>query len=241
MLGGAYGRTRGRARRAGQQRRRRARRRRAAARARRRRSRLRRRATCRPALPACDLVIDAAFGTGFRGTWTAPDIGRRAGARRRRPDRARRRHRRRPAAGAARRSHRDVRGRQARTLRSATVPTWSASCTVADIGLAGRWPRMGVVEAVDVAAWLPRRERRAHKWRHAVRLVAGSPGMTGAAALAAGAAQRTGSGMVVASSPGVDDVGRSPRASRPKSSPARWRTSTGAATCCPTSTASVRS
>jgi NAD(P)H-hydrate epimerase len=64
---------------------------------------------------------------------------------------------------------------------------------------------MWVVESGDVAAWLPRRERRTHKWRHAVRLVAGGPGMTGAAALAAGAAQRTGSGMVVASSPGVDD------------------------------------
>ena len=77
--------------------------------------------------------------------------------------------------------------------------------TVADIGLpvtASMW----VVEARDVAAWLPRRERSAHKWRHAVRLVAGGPGMTGAAALAAGAAQRTGSGMVVASSPGVDDA-----------------------------------
>src|SRR3954451_2141692 len=28
-----------------------------------------------PALPRCDLVIDAAFGTGFRGTWDAPDVG----------------------------------------------------------------------------------------------------------------------------------------------------------------------
>ena len=26
-------------------------------------------------VPACDLVIDAAFGTGFRGTWTPPDVG----------------------------------------------------------------------------------------------------------------------------------------------------------------------
>ena len=28
------------------------------------------------ALPACDLVIDAAFGTGFRGSWSAPAVGR---------------------------------------------------------------------------------------------------------------------------------------------------------------------
>src|SRR3954467_14471256 len=26
------------------------------------------------ALPACDLVIDAAYGTGFRGTFDAPDL-----------------------------------------------------------------------------------------------------------------------------------------------------------------------
>src|SRR5262245_35567141 len=26
-------------------------------------------------LPACDLVIDAAYGTGFHGTWKAPDAG----------------------------------------------------------------------------------------------------------------------------------------------------------------------
>ena len=30
----------------------------------------------RPAvLPAADLVIDAAYGTGFHGTWTPPDVG----------------------------------------------------------------------------------------------------------------------------------------------------------------------
>ena len=26
-------------------------------------------------LPAADLVIDAAFGTGFHGSWTAPEVG----------------------------------------------------------------------------------------------------------------------------------------------------------------------
>ena len=38
--------------------------------------------------------------------------------------------------------------------------------------------------ADDVARWLPVRQRDAHKWHSAVRMVAGSPGMTGAAALA---------------------------------------------------------
>ena len=28
----------------------------------------------RPALPSADLLIDAAYGTGFRGSWRAPDV-----------------------------------------------------------------------------------------------------------------------------------------------------------------------
>jgi ADP-dependent NAD(P)H-hydrate dehydratase / NAD(P)H-hydrate epimerase len=31
-------------------------------------------AACPPVLPPCDLVIDAAFGTGFRGRWVGPQI-----------------------------------------------------------------------------------------------------------------------------------------------------------------------
>ncbi len=31
--------------------------------------------TCPPVLPPADLVIDAAFGTGFHGVWKAPAIG----------------------------------------------------------------------------------------------------------------------------------------------------------------------
>ena len=57
---------------------------------------------------------------------------------------------------------------------------------MADIGLdvspAGA---VGLVTAADVARWLPPRAPDAHKWRAAVVLAAGSPGMTGAAHLAA--------------------------------------------------------
>src|SRR3954447_2492038 len=28
-----------------------------------------------PELPRCDLVVDAAYGTGFHGTWEPPDVG----------------------------------------------------------------------------------------------------------------------------------------------------------------------
>ncbi len=42
----------------------------------------------------------------------------------------------------------------------------------------------------------------AHKWTQAVRVVAGSPGMTGAASLASVAAMRAGAGIVWLSTPG---------------------------------------
>jgi NAD(P)H-hydrate epimerase len=54
-----------------------------------------------------------------------------------------------------------------------------------------------------VRGWLPRRPVEAHKWQAAVWVVAGSPGMTGAAVLACRGAQRAGAGYVRLSSPGV--------------------------------------
>jgi NAD(P)H-hydrate epimerase len=65
--------------------------------------------------------------------------------------------------------------------------------------------RTHVVERADVARWLPERPRETHKWRAAVWVIAGSPGMTGAAHLATRAAQRAGAGYVRLSTPGVDD------------------------------------
>ena len=75
---------------------------------------------------------------------------------------------------------------------------------VVDIGLDTRRARAHLVEADDVASWWRPRPPTAHKWSRAVRVVAGSPGMTGAAHLAAAAAQRAGSGYVSLSSPGVE-------------------------------------
>ena len=75
---------------------------------------------------------------------------------------------------------------------------------VADIGLDVSSTNAYVVEPADVARWWRPRPPTAHKWSRAVRVVAGGPGMTGAAHLAAGAAQRAGAGMVALSSPGVD-------------------------------------
>jgi NAD(P)H-hydrate epimerase len=155
-------------------------------------------------LPACDLVIDAAYGTGFHGEHHAPSPG---GA---------------PVlavdipSGVSGLTG-EVSGRALSAQRTVTFAalkpglllepgrSLAGDIDVVDIGLDVGECRTGLVERDDVAAWLPTRSPRAHKWQSAVLLVAGSPGMTGAARLAAAAAQRTGAGMVRSGSPGLDD------------------------------------
>lgn len=154
-------------------------------------------------LAAADLVIDAAYGTGFHGGYEAPDAG---GA---------------PVLAVDIPSGIDgVTGEAAgRVLRADRTVTFAAlkpgllladgralagEVVVADIGLAAS-SRAGLVGASDVAGWLPRRRVDSHKWRAAVLVVAAGPGMTGAAHLVAAAAQRTGAGMVRVGSPGLDD------------------------------------
>ena len=81
-------------------------------------------------------------------------------------------------------------------------PSLAGEIDVVDIGLDVSRATSHVVEAGDVAAWLPRRPVDAHKWSAAVRIVAGAPGMLGAAGLAARGAARCGAGLVALSSPG---------------------------------------
>lgn len=154
-------------------------------------------------LPSADLVIDAAFGTGFRGGWHPPSIGGTTVLAVDVPTGLD------AATGEALDS----------TLRADATVTFGAlspghvlgdgpalvgDVTVADIGLPPGEPTIHVVEGSDVARWVPRRERAAHKWADAVRVIAGSPGMKGAGHLCSAAALRAGSGMVAVSSPGVD-------------------------------------
>jgi hydroxyethylthiazole kinase-like uncharacterized protein yjeF len=164
-------------------------------------------ADCPPRLPDADLVIDAAYGTGFRGEWRAPRVGRAPVLAVDIPS------------GVDGLTGEAVPGVLAadRTVTFAALKpglllgagrNLAGDVEVVDIGLdtetgAVRAPAH-LVEAEDVAAWWRPRPPTAHKWSRAVRIVAGSPGMTGAAHLAAGAAQRTGSGYVALSSPGVD-------------------------------------
>jgi len=164
-------------------------------------------------LPDCDLVIDAAFGTGFHGSWKSPDPG---GARVLAVDI--------PSGvdGLTGQAGDGVMAAEHTIALAALKPGLlfppgahlTGSLEVADIGL--RCPSTSnLVEADDVAGWWRPRGADAHKWRAAVRVVAGSPGMTGAAHLAASAAQRSGAGMVHLSVPGDLSPGNHEYVQRP--------------------------
>ncbi len=157
-------------------------------------------------LPPADLVIDAAYGTGFRGEWRAPHVGSSPVLAVDIPSGVD------GLTGAA------VRGVLAadRTVTFAALKpgllvgagrNLAGDVEVADIGLDTARARAHLVERRDVAQWWRPRPPTAHKWSRAARVVAGSPGMTGAAHLASAAAQRAGSGMVTLSTPGSEGSG----------------------------------
>jgi NAD(P)H-hydrate epimerase len=152
----------------------------------------------------CDLVIDAAYGTGFHGTYRAPPV---------------------PAGtpvlavdipsgvagdtGAA--SGRVLVARRTVTfvalkpgLLQGDGAAMAGEVRVADIGLPAGIPSTSLVEDHDVTGLFPPRPAAGNKWSAAVLVVAGSPGMTGAAGLCARAAYRTGAGMVRLGVPGAE-------------------------------------
>ncbi len=154
-------------------------------------------------LPACDLVVDAAYGTGFRGTWDPPDPGDAPVLAVDIPS---------GVDGCTGNAEGDVLAAE-RTVTFAALkpglllgrgPELAGDVRLADIGLDVTGAMTAVVEDDDVATWLPARPREAHKWQAAVWVVAGSPGMTGAATLATRGAQRVGAGYVRLSTPGGD-------------------------------------
>jgi NAD(P)H-hydrate epimerase len=154
------------------------------------------------ALPPCDLVVDAAYGTGFRGSYDAP----------------------RPPAGAAVLAIDIPSGVDAdsgaapgdavvadRTVTFAALkpgllqdegPPRSGTVEVADIGIAFPTPQALLVEDADVAALVPARPRQVNKWTNAVGVAAGSAGMEGAAILCSRGAMAAGAGMIRLGSPG---------------------------------------
>jgi hydroxyethylthiazole kinase-like uncharacterized protein yjeF len=155
-------------------------------------------------LEHADLVVDAAFGTGFRGDYTFPDTdgapvlavdipsgisgldGIRSG---------------RPAHAVATVTFAALKP----GLVMADGPDHCGHVELVDIGLDVSSASIHLVTDADVVAWVPGRAADDHKWRHAVWLIAGSPEMPGAARLAATAALRGGAGYLRLSSPGVAD------------------------------------
>ena len=155
-------------------------------------------------LPDADLLVDAGFGTGFRGEWNPPPA---------------------PCRVLAVDIPSGVDGKTG----IAHGSPWTCERTVTfvapkpglffhdgrrtsghidviDVGIDVSTARtsVGLVTRDDVETWLPRRASDAHKWSNAACIVAGSPGMTGAARLASSAAMRSGAGIVHLVSPGVD-------------------------------------
>lgn len=153
----------------------------------------------------CDLVIDAAYGIGLRGAWSPPivmDV---------------------PVLAVDVPSGLDATTGEIpggilvadRTVTFAAVktgmlfgdgPSVCGEIDVVDVGIDPPADLLThLVDSTDVARWLVPRDRHAHKWHHAVRVVAGSPGMQGAASLTCAAAMRAGASMVHLSWRGTAD------------------------------------
>ena len=155
-----------------------------------------------------DLVIDAAYGTGFCGSYKAPEVpvgvpvlavdipsgvdgdtGE--------------------ACGEPLRADMTVTFAAFKPgLLQGDGPALAGNVVVADIGLDVSQAAINVIEDRDVVALLPDRAHDSHKWIGAVAVVAGSPGMLGAASLCTRGAYRAGAGMVRLVIPGasVDEL-----------------------------------
>jgi ADP-dependent NAD(P)H-hydrate dehydratase / NAD(P)H-hydrate epimerase len=164
---------------------------------------------CPDVLPFCDLVIDAAYGTGFRGRWEAPAVGAALVLAVDLPSGVD------GLTGAA----------GGRVIPADHTVTFAAlkpgllfspgrelagEIEIVDIGLDIGEPAAHMLQRADVVAAFPHRDVDAHKWHAAVRVLAGSKAMPGAAALVAAGAMRTGAGMVHLSVPGLDQFGTLP-------------------------------
>jgi NAD(P)H-hydrate epimerase len=160
-------------------------------------------ATTADALGAPDLVIDAAYGTGFHGEYRAPEVA--PGTRVLAVD----------IPSGVRGDTGEASGSPLAADATVTFAAlkpgllqWdgvhlAGEVSVADIGLGPGTSSVGVVEDADVTTLVPPRRSGGNKWSAAVLVVAGSPGMTGAAALCARAAYRAGAGMVRLGVPGA--------------------------------------
>ena len=153
-----------------------------------------------------DLVIDAAYGIGFRGEWSPPivfdvpvlavdipsGLDGLTGV----------------VSGGVIPADRTVTFAAVKTgMLFGDGPSVCGEIDVVDVGID---PvdnvETYIVQAHDVASWIPPRGRSAHKWNHSVRVIAGSSGMSGAASLVSASAMRAGAGIVHLSWRGRDAV-----------------------------------
>ncbi|MGH9115471.1 MAG: NAD(P)H-hydrate dehydratase [Acidimicrobiales bacterium] len=165
-------------------------------------------------LPAADLVIDAAYGTGLGLAYSPPDPGGTPVLAVDIPS------------GLSGLTGLPLEGggavTAARTVTFAAYkpglllgagPEHAGAVEVAGIGLEGlaaRATRSWLVTDGDVAKMLPPRPRQGHKWQAAVHVVGGSPGMYGAPLLVASGAMRAGAGYVLVGVPGSPEGGGLP-------------------------------
>jgi NAD(P)H-hydrate epimerase len=162
-----------------------------------------------------DLIIDAAYGTGLRRPYAAPDPGPvpvlavdipsgLSGLTGEPPsggDEAD------GSSGTPVRADRTVTFQAYKPgLLLGAGPEHTGPVDVVDIGLgrlveeaAGAW----LIEDRDLVEGWPRRGRNAHKWQHAVQVVGGSPGMYGAPWMLSRSALRAGAGYVRVAVPGA--------------------------------------
>lgn len=157
----------------------------------------------RPGQADVDLVIDAAYGTGFRGTFVPPEIGSAPVLAVDIPS---------GVDGLTGEAHGRPLAAVATVTFAAAKPgllfspgrALSGSVEVADIGLDCSRASCWHLEPSDLASGWPQAGADTHKWRRAVWVIGGSPGMDGAVALAAAGAARGGAGYVAASIPDAD-------------------------------------
>lgn len=153
-------------------------------------------------LPTSDLLIDAAFGTGFRGIWSPPaanapvlavdlpsGVDGVSGL----------------ASGAPWRAERTVTfGALKPGLCFAAGRDLAGVVELHGLGLDCSGTDAWLVDDSDAATGWPRRGTAANKWDQAVWVIGGSPGMTGAPGLASTSALRSGAGYVRISVPGSE-------------------------------------
>jgi len=154
------------------------------------------------ALARCDLVVDAAYGTGFRGSYDAPavapgvpvlsvDIASGVDA-----DTG-------AAPGSPFRATRTVTFAAYKPgLLQGAGAVFSGAVQVVDIGVPLAAPGAALIEDADVAAGVPPRLRQSHKWSTALGIASGSVGMEGSAILCTRGAMAAGAGMIRLGNPG---------------------------------------